>query len=47
MELEAIRNALREHDCNVSKVSRMLGISRSSLYRKMRTIGVNRVVSLT
>jgi sigma-54 dependent transcriptional regulator, acetoin dehydrogenase operon transcriptional activator AcoR len=47
IEMSAIRNALREHGCNISKVSRALGVSRSTLYRKMRKAGLNRLVSLT
>jgi transcriptional regulator of acetoin/glycerol metabolism len=40
LEAIAIRNALRKHNCNVSEVSRTLGISRSSIYRKMRGSGI-------
>ena len=36
----AIRNALKRHNCNVSKASRSLGISRSSIYRKMKGSGI-------
>jgi sigma-54 dependent transcriptional regulator, acetoin dehydrogenase operon transcriptional activator AcoR len=46
LEAEAILHALREHNCNISKVSRSLGISRSTVYRKMREIGVNRTFSV-
>lgn len=47
MELDVIRQALQEHGCNISRVSRALGISRSTVYRKMREIGINRVVNMT
>jgi PAS domain S-box-containing protein len=42
LEVRAIRNALRKHNCNISEVSRSLGISRSSIYRKMRESGIMR-----
>ena len=40
LEARAIRNALQKHNCNVSEASRSLGISRSSIYRKMRGSGI-------
>ena len=40
LEAITIRNALRKHNCNISEVSRTLGISRSSIYRKMRGNGI-------
>lgn len=40
LETTAIRNALQKHNCNVSEASRSLGISRSSIYRKMRGNGI-------
>jgi DNA-binding NtrC family response regulator len=40
LETIAIRNALQKHNCNVSEASRSLGISRSSIYRKMRGSGI-------
>ena len=46
IEADAIRSALREYDCNISKVSRALGISRSTIYRKMRENGLIREVRL-
>ena len=46
LEADAIRDALREYNCNISKVSRTLGISRSTVYRKMREIGINRTFSV-
>jgi transcriptional regulator of acetoin/glycerol metabolism len=46
VELETIRNALQEYDCNISQVSRALGISRSTVYRKMREIGITRTVNM-
>jgi sigma-54 dependent transcriptional regulator, acetoin dehydrogenase operon transcriptional activator AcoR len=42
LEAIAIRNALQKHNCNVSEASRSLGISRSSIYRKMRGSGIVR-----
>lgn len=42
MELELIRNAMREHKGNVALVSRKLGISRSTIYRRMREHGLLR-----
>jgi len=47
IEADAIRSALREYDCNISKVSRALGISRSTIYRKMRENGLIREVRLS
>jgi len=46
LEADAIRDALREFNCNISKVSRHLGISRSTVYRKMREIGINRTLTV-
>ena len=46
LEAEAIRHALQEFNCNISKVSRSLGISRSTVYRKMREIGINRTFTV-
>ena len=46
LEAEAIRHALQEYNCNISKVSRSLGISRSTVYRKMREIGINRTFTV-
>jgi transcriptional regulator with PAS, ATPase and Fis domain len=46
LEAEAIRHALREYNCNISKVSRSLGISRSTVYRKMREIGINKTFNV-
>ncbi len=45
-EADAIRRALREHNCNISKVSRSLGLSRSTVYRKMRDIGISRTIDV-
>lgn len=42
MELDLIRNAMREHKGNVALVSRKLGISRSTIYRRMREHGLLR-----
>ncbi|WP_371919776.1 sigma-54-dependent Fis family transcriptional regulator [Pseudomonas sp. MYb185] len=38
-EQELIRQALAEHDGNVSAAARMLGISRATLYRKLKQAG--------
>jgi sigma-54 dependent transcriptional regulator, acetoin dehydrogenase operon transcriptional activator AcoR len=40
LEARAIRNALQKYNCNVSEASRSLGISRSSIHRKMRGSGI-------
>jgi DNA-binding NtrC family response regulator len=44
VEADVIRNALQEYNCNIAQVSRLLGISRSTIYRKMREIGLSRQV---
>lgn len=42
MELDLIRNAMREHKGNVALVSRKLGISRSTIYRRLREHSLSR-----
>jgi sigma-54 dependent transcriptional regulator, acetoin dehydrogenase operon transcriptional activator AcoR len=37
---EAVRAALREHTGNISAVARELGISRNTLYRKLKSLGL-------
>lgn len=39
LEAQAIRQAVRECNGNISAAARRLGISRNTLYRKMRSIG--------
>jgi len=41
-ELELILGAMRDNDGNVAKVSRLLGISRSTIYRRMSERGLSR-----
>jgi transcriptional regulator with PAS, ATPase and Fis domain len=43
VEADVIRQALNQHKGKISRVSRELGISRSTIYRRMREIGINRV----
>jgi transcriptional regulator of acetoin/glycerol metabolism len=40
MERKSIEDALQASQGNMSKASRMLGISRNTLYRKLREIGI-------
>lgn len=40
VEEEAIREALRKHDGNVSRAARALGLSRAALYRRMEKYGL-------
>ena len=40
IEEEAIREALRKHDGNVSRAARALGLSRAALYRRMEKYGL-------
>ncbi len=37
---DAVRAAMRDHQGNVSAAARQLGISRNTLYRKLRTLGL-------
>jgi sigma-54 dependent transcriptional regulator, acetoin dehydrogenase operon transcriptional activator AcoR len=39
--LEAIRQAMSQHQGNVSAVARQLGISRNTLYRKLKQLGLD------
>jgi transcriptional regulator of acetoin/glycerol metabolism len=41
IEADVIRDALRQYNFNISRASRALGISRSTIYRKMREIDVD------
>lgn len=40
MEMQSIRQAMEQCDGNLSKVARMLGISRAALYRRMEKYGL-------
>lgn len=40
VEAEAIRKAITQHNGNISKVARTLGISRAALYRRMEKYGI-------
>lgn len=41
MEEQAIRQAMQQHEGNVSAVARQLGISRNTIYRKLKSLGLN------
>ncbi|MBU4278277.1 MAG: sigma-54-dependent Fis family transcriptional regulator [Proteobacteria bacterium] len=45
MEAEVLKNALAECDGNVAKVARSLGLSRSTIYRRMKEMGIGKSVS--
>ncbi|HWP13018.1 MAG TPA: helix-turn-helix domain-containing protein, partial [Ramlibacter sp.] len=45
-EIDLIRTALREYDCNITLVSRQLQISRSTIYRRMKEHGITKSVRL-
>ncbi|WP_338605513.1 sigma-54-dependent Fis family transcriptional regulator [Desulfoferula mesophila] len=45
MEAEVLKNALAECDGNVAKVARKLGLSRSTIYRRMKELGIGKSVS--
>lgn len=40
LEAQTIRNAIEQHDGNLSKVARTLGISRTALYRRIEKYGL-------
>jgi transcriptional regulator with PAS, ATPase and Fis domain len=42
IETDVIRDALCKHAGNISKAAKVLGISRSTIYRKMRKVGAER-----
>ncbi|MEL1237066.1 MAG: helix-turn-helix domain-containing protein, partial [Candidatus Neomarinimicrobiota bacterium] len=41
LEIEAIQKTLKHTDNNMSKASKILGISRMTLYRKIDSYGLN------
>jgi transcriptional regulator of acetoin/glycerol metabolism len=41
MEIDAIRRLLKEHRGDTAKVSSILGIDRSTLYRKIKRYNIN------
>ena len=45
-EIDLIRTALKEYDCNITLVSRQLQISRSTIYRRMKEHGITKSVRL-
>src|SRR6185369_13449261 len=45
-EIDLIRAALKEYDCNITLVSRQLQISRSTIYRRMKEHGITKLVRL-
>jgi transcriptional regulator of acetoin/glycerol metabolism len=38
MELDAIQNALKQHNGNVTKAAKSLGMSQATLYRRLKTM---------
>jgi DNA-binding NtrC family response regulator len=46
-EAKVIRQAVEEYGGNVSEAARKLGVSRSTVYRKMREYGLNREVHIS
>jgi transcriptional regulator with PAS, ATPase and Fis domain len=46
IEGDLIRNALRDHSGNVARTSRALGISRSTIYRKLRELTADSAAEL-
>ena len=42
LEAQTIRNAIEQHNGNLSKVARTLGISRAALYRRMEKYGAHK-----
>jgi sigma-54 dependent transcriptional regulator, acetoin dehydrogenase operon transcriptional activator AcoR len=45
-EMDLIRAALKEYDCNITLVSRQLQISRSTIYRRMKEHGITKSVHI-
>jgi transcriptional regulator of acetoin/glycerol metabolism len=41
-EAEALRELLARHECNVARVARLLGVTRMTVYNRMRRRGVLR-----
>jgi transcriptional regulator of acetoin/glycerol metabolism len=46
IEGDLIRHALRDHNGNVARTSRALGISRSTIYRKLREFSFDSAAEL-
>ncbi len=46
LEAEALRQALHKYDGNIMMVARQLGLSRSTIYRKMKENGISKSVSV-
>ncbi len=46
VEAEALRRALHEFEGNIAMVARQLGLSRSTIYRKMRENGLSKAVTV-
>ena len=46
MEAEALKTALAQCGGNIAKVSRQLGLSRSTIYRRMKNYGIGKSISI-
>jgi transcriptional regulator of acetoin/glycerol metabolism len=47
MEAEMLKNALAQCGGNIAKVSRRLGLSRSTVYRRMKDYGIGKSISIS
>jgi transcriptional regulator of acetoin/glycerol metabolism len=45
-EISLLREAMKKLEGNIAEVSRTLGISRSTIYRRMKEHGINKTVSI-